>query len=276
MLSQRLGEKNLKLRWRGGVELFDDVEQYDVCREKITYLNKMAKKHLGITKNYCDSPSDKNKFKNIVGAIKNRGEGEIDTASMMHTLLLMARKMDIQILNGIHVEQLHDNGNKVEIETNAGTFKSSKLIVAVNGFASELLNIKDVLPARAQVLITKKIPSLSIKGCYHLDRGFYYFRELDGRILLGGGRNLDMQTETTTSFDLNKKIHRKLDEMLKTMILPGKKFEVEHRWAGIMGVGSEKKPIVRHHSKNIVAAVRMGGMGIAIGALVGHEASLLC
>jgi len=42
-----------------------------------------------------------------------------------------------------------------------------------------------------------------------------------------------------------------------------------------MGVGTEKKPIIKHYSPNVVCAVRMGGMGVAIGSLVGKEAAKL-
>ena len=38
-----------------------------------------------------------------------------------------------------------------------------------------------------------------------------------------------------------------------------------------MGVGHQKKPIVKPISNNVICGVRMGGMGIAIGSLVGKE-----
>jgi hypothetical protein len=36
---------------------------------------------------------------------------------------------------------------------------------------------------------------------FHLEKGYYYFRNINDRILLGGGRNLDFEGETTTSHD---------------------------------------------------------------------------
>jgi hypothetical protein len=42
-----------------------------------------------------------------------------------------------------------------------------------------------------------------------------------------------------------------------------------------MGVGGEKKPIIQAVDRNIIAAVRMGGMGVAIGSWVGREAASL-
>jgi glycine/D-amino acid oxidase-like deaminating enzyme len=147
--------------------------------------------------------------------------------------------------------------------------------VATNGFAQSLLKIKDVNPARAQVLITKPIEKLKIKGTFHYQQGYYYFRNINGRLLFGGGRNLDFKGETTTDFAITKRIQDQLEKLLKEVILPDTPFEIEHRWAGIMGVGKEKKPIIQAVSKNVIAAVRMGGMGVAIGSLVGKKAAEL-
>jgi glycine/D-amino acid oxidase-like deaminating enzyme len=147
------------------------------------------------------------------------------------------------------------------------------VIIATNGFATELLKLKDVKPARAQVLITKPIDDLKIKGTFHYDEGYYYFRNIGNRVLFGGGRNLDFEKETSSMFVLNTKIQKHLETLLQTIILPDTKFEIEQRWCGIMGVGDEKKPIIKKISQNIVCAVRMGGMGVAIGSLVGKLAA---
>ncbi len=113
---------------------------------------------------------------------------------------------------------------------------------------------------------------MKIKGTFHYDEGFYYFRNIGSRVLFGGGRNMDFEKETTTDFALNLKIQKKLETLLNTVILPNTKFEIEHRWTGIMGVGNEKRPIIKKISPNVVCAVRMGGMGVAIGSLVGELA----
>ena len=119
--------------------------------------------------------------------------------------------------------------------------------------------------------ITKPIPNLDIKGTFHLDKGYFYFRNIKDRILFGGGRNLDFEGETTTSHDTTELIQNRLEELLKTVILPHQEFEIDHRWSGTMGVGTHKKPIVEQLSNNVYCGVRMGGMGVAIGSLVGQE-----
>ena len=38
-----------------------------------------------------------------------------------------------------------------------------------------------------------------------------------------------------------------------------------------MGVGNQKRPIIKQVTDNVVCGVRMGGMGVAIGCLIGHD-----
>jgi len=273
LLRKRLGDKHIGFGPYGGYELFDDENIFGKCCENIDMLNHKIKKSIGLKNTYSVvTPKDLH-FKNINGIILNKHEGQIDTSLMMNNLIKLAHDLDITILNAIQVSKINSLKNVVEIESDYGIFKASKVVVATNGFAKQLLKLKDVQPARAQVLITKPIKNLKIKGTFHYQQGYYYFRNIDDRVLFGGGRNLDIKGETTTDIELNNKIQKQLDKLLKEMILPQTPFEIDHRWSGIMGVGSEKKPIIKEVQPNVLAAVRMGGMGIAIGSLVGEQAA---
>jgi gamma-glutamylputrescine oxidase len=251
--------------------LFNSTQEFEACANSIEELNKKLK---GLTKTK-ETYSIKNKkikefkFKGIQGLIFNSQEGQLNTGLMMKNLIEYAYGLGIIILNSVMVKAINDHTKQVKLETNCGEIICDKLIVATNGFAKQLLNIKDVEPARAQVLVTKPIKNLAIKGTFHFDEGYYYFRNIDDRILFGGGRNLDFKTETTSVFELNTTIQNQLINKLQTTILPTTKFEVDKQWCGIMGIGSEKMPIVAQLSTNIWCAVRMGGMGVAIGSIVG-------
>jgi gamma-glutamylputrescine oxidase len=273
ILQKRLGPKNMDLQNLGGYELFDDEEELERCREKTGYLNKMTFHSIGLKNAYSEVKKKQNLFGGIKGTFLNRYESQINTGKMMQSLIELALHNGIKILNNISIENIHDSEKEVALRSAAGIFKARKVVVATNGFAKELLKLKDVEPARAQVLITRPIPGLKIRGTFHYQKGYYYFRNIDDRILFGGGRNLDPEGENTWESGLSDRIQHRLDELLRELILPGVKHEVELRWSGIMGVGGEKKPIVEFVSKNVLAAVRMGGMGIAIGSLVGNMAS---
>ncbi|WP_111683255.1 NAD(P)/FAD-dependent oxidoreductase [Winogradskyella tangerina] len=271
LLRETLGDETIDYQPNGGYELFldRDEELYSTCLDQKNAINKLLEP---VFKNEVFSFVDNRfGFENITQKIGfNKFEGQIDTGKMMQALLHKAYVSGIKILNNCTVKSIENDRDKVHIHTSDFELKSRKLFVATNGFASQLIN-ETVQPARAQVLITKPIENLHLKGTFHLDQGYYYFRNIDQRLLFGGGRNLDFKTEETTEFGETKLVQNKLEELLRTTILPNTHFEIEHRWSGIMGVGSQKKPIVKPLNDNVLCGVRLGGMGVAIGSSVGKD-----
>ena len=143
----------------------------------------------------------------------------------------------------------------------------------MNGFAQRLFPDLKVSPARNQVLITKPIKDLPFQGTFHYDSGYYYFRNINHRVLFGGGRNLALEAETTDEFGNTTLIQEQLSKMLKENILPNTDYVIDQWWSGILGVGMTKAPIVKMYSNRIGVAVRLGGMGVAIGSLIGEQAA---
>ncbi|WP_299001131.1 FAD-binding oxidoreductase [uncultured Tenacibaculum sp.] len=269
LLRTTLGDKNIDFQQNKGYELFLTTELYESCLAQKSKINELLKPLFSSDVFKVDD--NKFGFQNIHQQyITNQFEGQLDTGKMAAKLLEKVVSSGIKIINNIQVKNFIENNEQVEVETNQITFNTKKLFVATNGFANQLLN-ENVQPARAQVLITKPIKNLHIKGTFHLDKGYYYFRNIDDRILFGGGRNLDFKGEETTDFGQTALIQNKLEEILKTTILPNTEVETDHRWSGIMGVGNQKKAIVKQLSNNVFCGVRLGGMGVAIGSLVGKE-----
>lgn len=279
-LRDRVGDTNLKYQELGGYELFrkKDEEDFQKCIEQINYFNRILKDIIGHQEVFKIKSEMIHTFgfNNIQHLIHNQAEGQINTGEMMRSLLEIARSKGIQILNGISIYEINDQESEVEIETSEGwRLKFKKILIATNGFSKILLSSEEVIPARNQVLITKPLRQNPIQGCFHYDRGYFYFRNVDGRILLGGGRNLAKREEETSEFGSSEIIQNALRDLLKNVILPNQEIEVESTWSGILGVGKSKQPIVKNISKNVVAAVRLGGMGVAIGSLVGEEGAKL-
>lgn len=271
LLRENLGDSTIDYRAYGGYELFteDDEQLYHECLEGFERVNKLlepifSKPVFSIKENIF-------KFQNIKEKlVYSAFEAQIDTGKMMTALLNKVQVAGVKVLNNVTVKEFTETGKDVEVVTNDFSFKTGKLLIANNGFASQL-GIMEVKPARAQVLITKPIKELHIQGTFHLDKGFYYFRNINDRILLGGGRNLDLRAEETTEMEVTSLIQNKLEELLQNTILPQTTYEIDHRWTGIMGVGNTKKPILKQTSENIFCGVRLGGMGVAIGSLVGRD-----
>jgi gamma-glutamylputrescine oxidase len=271
LLRKTLGDNTIDYQNLGGYELFLDTDDdlYQLCANKQDEINKLLypifQSDVFLTKTNTFN------FNNIKPNYSfNQFEGQIDTGKMMEALLSKAHQEGIKILNNCAVENFQDDINGVKVETNNFEFSTKNVLIATNGFAAKLI-AQPVKPARAQVLITKPIKDLHIKGTFHLDEGYYYFRNINNRILFGGGRNLDFKTEETAQFGETEIIQNKLQALLRTTILPNTDFEIDHSWSGIMGVGKQKKAIVKQLSNHVYCGVRLGGMGVAIGSIVGKE-----
>lgn len=271
MLRKRLGDATIDFKPYGGYELFltEDESGYNECLSKMPFINEILKPLFKA--DVFTKEIDRFGFNGIHEyVVFNPFEAQIDTGNMMQALLRQAISENILILNRQTVTSFAETTNGVEVALNDFSFLTKKLLFTTNGFAGKLTN-GEVRPARAQVLITEPIPDLDIKGTFHLDKGYYYFRNFGNRILFGGGRNLDFEGETTTEFGQTALIQNQLEKLLREVILPGRDFNIEHRWSGIMGMGASKKPIVEQRSEHVYCGVRLGGMGIAIGSLIGTE-----
>ncbi|MGB7786875.1 MAG: FAD-dependent oxidoreductase [Salinimicrobium sp.] len=275
LLRENLGDANIGYEAHGGYELFtkEDLELLETCVSKMPKINSLLKPIFDT--DVFEVRDNSFGFKNVQEKlIFSKFEGQIDTGKMMMSLLHKVQSAGVRVLNRVTVKEFFDAGPSAVVSTENFSFKTGKLFVATNGFASQL-GFSEVKPARAQVLITKPIEKLQLKGTFHLDKGYYYFRNVGDRILFGGGRNLDFEAEETAEMKLTPLVQRRLEELLKNTILPGHHFDVDRRWSGIMGVGEQKKPIVEQVSRNVFCGVRLGGMGVAIGSQVGKELAQL-
>lgn len=273
-----LGDETIGFEKNSGYELFtaNDRLIFEQCMEALPRMNQMMQEITGKREMYSLQNENINTFgfKQVESLIANSEEGQIHTGNMMVALMRKAIAEGVIILNGIDIERLEDHTNHTEVVCKNGLrIQAKKTLLATNGFAKNLIPELEVEPARAQVLITSPIENLPFKGIFHYDLGYYYFRNIGNRILFGGGRNMDFETEHTTTFGLTDIIQNRLDALLRTVIIPNTPYEVEMRWSGIMGMGGSKSPIIKKIGQNTYCAVRMGGMGIAIGALVGEEAA---
>ena len=271
LLRKNLGDEIMDFKPHGGYELFlnDDESTYTECLQKLPFINEILNPLF--RNDVFAKEVDRFAFRGIQEyLIFNPFEAQIDTGKMMNALLKKAIDNNILILNQVEVTSYHEKKDNVEVVLFDFSFLTNKLLFATNGFARELTN-NQVKPARAQVLITEQIPNLEIKGTFHFDKGYYYFRNIDNRILLGGGRNLAFEAETTTELGQTELIQNRLEELLKEVILPNTDYKIAQRWSGIMGLGSTKNPIVEQLSEHVYCGVRLGGMGVAIGSLIGKE-----
>jgi glycine/D-amino acid oxidase-like deaminating enzyme len=269
----------------GGYELFEKNGPYDIQQldKDIAYLNKILAPVLKTPKKngkYVPIYSNESKkikqfgFQAIEALAFSPLEGQLNSAKLVLALQQAVQSKGVHILFNTEVKKFKSHKKGVTIHTNLeAPLETKQLLICTNGFAKQLMPGLDVVPARGQVFITEPIPNLKFKGTYHFDEGFYYFRNVGNRLLLGGARNKDFKNEKTYSLDTSPIIQKTLEDFMMKRILPkgSKKPKIELRWSGTMGMGKIKKPIIEEVQPNIFCAVRMSGMGVAIAPIVAER-----
>lgn len=278
LLKSLVNEAAMHYEPLGGYEVFlpHQEESFASCIDNLAYLNHLVEHAIGLPNVYSQATAHNYQYGlNCSHLLLNHAEGQIHTGNTLYHLTLLAQQLGVLIVNGIEITGFTENAPQVAITTNQldKPIITQKLLLANNAFAKQLLPNLPVEPARAQVLITDPIPNLKLQGAFHLDEGYYYFRNVGNRVLLGGGRNLDFAAEQTFTDDTTPLVQNKLNQLLADVILPNTPHTVAQRWVGFMGVGPKKTYIVNPHSPQTVIAVRCGGMGVAVGAAIGKQAA---
>lgn len=278
LLRSTLGDEHIGFDPCGGMELFTSSQHalLDSVRENLDPLNELTQSITG-EKCYTEDASlpVAHGLSKIETAFFNPLEGSIHTGKMYQSLLKKCRDAGVEILNGLEVQSFEEGSGAVKVRIRNEQINTDQLYLCTNGFAKQLLPEIDVHPARNLVLVTNKIPNLKLNSTYHMERGYFYFRPIDGRVLIGGGRHLDPETEATSVQEVNPLIKEHLLALLREEILGGRPFEIDYAWTGFLGVGKERAAIVERLSGRICCGVRMGGMGVAIGSRIGRKMAYL-
>jgi glycine/D-amino acid oxidase-like deaminating enzyme len=215
-------------------------------------------------------------FRGVQYLVESRTEGQLHSGQLCQALLRLVQSLGVTILNDIEITGYEKTGGHLLLHSqHSFPLIAAQLLVCTNAFARQLLPQLDVTPARGQVLVTSPIDGLPFKGTFHFDEGFYYFRNLGERVLLGGARNHAFEEETTTDMTISDTIQQELERFLHDVVLPGRNYTIDTRWAGIMAMGGEKMPIVRAVNDQVFCAVRMHGMGVALAPVIGEQIAAL-
>lgn len=275
-LRARLGDGAIDYQQHGGYELLTGSELY-----ALDHLDRINDLLLPIFGEKIFSVVDRKigQFGFNAGVVRSLVytslEGQIDTGKMMLALMKQAQSLGAVLFTGASVSSVHPHNDAVEVELRtegrAMNMKCGVAALCTNAFLPELLPELNITPGRGQIIATKPIDGLNIKGTFHFDHGFYYFRDFDNRIIFGGGRNRDFETEATAEFAPNEIILSDLKQKLSDVILPGTPFEIDRTWQGIMGFGETKIPFIKEIRPNLFAALGCNGMGIALSSTLGDE-----
>jgi gamma-glutamylputrescine oxidase len=280
-INETFRPKDISYQQCGGYELLTSHGSYNVASLKhdLKHLNRVLNKTFKEQKIFrvADKKLRKFGFSGVAHLVENRLEGGLHSGKLTQALLHKVQQQGVRILFGFDVDAYQKNSDGVTVRNTHGVeLKAEKLIICTNAFTQKLLPDAPVKPARGQVLVTSPIEDLPFKGCFHLDEGFVYFRNLGKRVLLGGARNKFFDEEETVDLSTSNNIQQELEKLLREVILPGRTdYSIDYRWSGIMGMGADKLPTVKELQPGIYCAIGMGGIGVAMAPVIAKQVSKL-
>lgn len=253
----------------GGYEILNNdqpLQQLDLVNEKLKMVTGLDQTYFLNQDRIKEFGLGRSEF-----LIENPCEGSLHSGKLLQKLLEKCSELKVEFLFGTEVMDIDETSDEIKIHLSETlSLVSDQIIYCTNAFSTKFLEKEEIIPARGQILLTEPIEGLKLKGTFHYDEGFYYFRNLGNRVLLGGGRNQDFKNEETTAFETTEFLQNHLENFLKEVILPDQDFKISLRWSGIMAMGSEKTPIVKQISERQFCAVRLSGMGVALAPKIGE------
>ncbi len=122
---------------------------------------------------------------------------------------------------------------------------AERIVLATDGYTDGLLPSLDrvVKPTRGQVIATEPLSAIAYpRPHYTFDSYLYWHQVADGRLILGGFRDLALETEQTREEATTPVIQAALDEFASE--LAGGDIRVARRWSGIFGTTDDLLPLV--------------------------------
>jgi glycine/D-amino acid oxidase-like deaminating enzyme len=193
------------------------------------------------------------------GALFHPDDGVLQPARLVRRLATLAAEAGVEIREHTRVGDLD--------ELEAGT-----VVVATDGYPSGLLGELEglIIPTRGQMLATEPLPERLFPMPHYGRHGLdYWHQNEEGRLLVGGFRDVDMESEFTATEATTERIQGALEQFVEQLL--GRRPAVTHRWAGVFGLVPDLMPVVGPvpGSDGLWAAGGYSGHGNVLGLMCG-------
>jgi gamma-glutamylputrescine oxidase len=154
----------------------------------------------------------------------------------------------------------------------ADSLDAETVLVATDGYPSGLLAELEglIIPTRGQMLATEPLDELRYRMPHYGRHGFdYWHQNAEGRLIVGGFRDADMESEFTADEATTARIQDALESFATT--LAGREPTISHRWSGVFGLVPDLMPVVGPHPgrEGLWVAGGYSGHGNVLGLMCG-------
>ncbi|MEY3984123.1 MAG: hypothetical protein RL160_1682 [Bacteroidota bacterium] len=275
-LRARCGDTHIGLNLCGSRELFlpSEAHLYKEALAWVPELNQKLASVTGTPETFRSAPAGHLGMNVHPDSLQNTCEGILETDQLLHRLRSLAMAKGIEMYGGFEAQKHEGSIGRLQIHGGRHQVRASQIMYCTNAFTPQFFPELSIVPARGQVLVTTPLKHPLPNEAFFYDRGYTYFRPVEGnRLLIGGFRNVDLSSEETYSLDHGGAVWDELLKFTQSVVLPGQTWQVDYSWAGTMAMGSERDPIVCAPEPGVVVCARMSGMGVALSAKVALEAT---
>jgi glycine/D-amino acid oxidase-like deaminating enzyme len=157
------------------------------------------------------------------------------------------------------------------VATPRGRVRCGTVVVAVDGTLERLLPelAPSVRSARLQMLATEPLADVVAPRPVYTRWGYDYWQQLpDGRVALGGARDVGGDAEWTSEAVPTAPVQGALDRLLRDRL--GVRAPVSHRWAAVVADTRDGQPVAREVRPGVWAVGAYSGTGNVLGSLLGR------
>ncbi|MBI1308020.1 MAG: FAD-dependent oxidoreductase [Bacteroidetes bacterium] len=268
---QQIGGIDVEIE--GGYEVFIPEKESEFRRieKSLPELNRLLKEVTGSDQTYLVKDISGFKMNFLQSAFYTPFEFQLNPGLLYRKLLEDSNRLGIDVQYSVEITNYSKSNTGWEMNFGHISFQSQRLIICSNGNTSKLLEQSEISPARGQIILTQPIKELPLKGNFHSHEGYYYFRNVGNRMLIGGARHLDISGETTTELETSEIIMNHLQSFTSRYILPQNSWSIDTSWAGIMGRRSGKGPLIKELDTNLWVGAGLSGMGVALSESVAEQ-----
>jgi gamma-glutamylputrescine oxidase len=196
-------------------------------------------------------------------------DGELDPVRFVRGLALQAAEKGVRFHEHSRLTGARWEGGRWEVRSEAGLVRAEVLVLCANAYAPLLVPALAplIVPHRGQMLSTAPLRQVVAAKPAYSHWGYRYWRQTsDGRLLIGGWREIDRDAEAGYGTEVTEKVQHGIESGVRALVPGGA--PVEHRWAGTMGFARDGRPFVgwldAAHHLAICAGFTGHGLGMAV------------
>ncbi len=204
----------------------------------------------------------------FAGAFLIEEDGAFHPVKFLHGLARASIERGARIFANSPVRSARWSGGVWEVRLDHGITRARSLVLCTNAYAPRLLPALDrvIQPRRGQVISTAPLDRVVAPRPSYAHYGYQYWRQTpDRRLVIGGWRDVDLDTETGYDEIVTDTIQNAIEAGLRQLV--PEPVAIEHRWAGTMGFARDGRPLVgwldAEHHLAICAGFTGHGMGMA-------------